>query len=109
MFCVFIKELRQFRHANASIMLFAITVLLSAGALVCHYTSNVSYILLSKVFLSFAHLFGAVLEFQIIIAASARWKKENGDGSMDIIKTTPLSPLTVACGKTAAASLVAFS
>ena len=109
MFCVFIKELRQFRHANASIMLFAITALLSVGALACHYTSNVSYILLSKVFLSFAHLFGAVLEFQIIIAASVRWKKENGDGSMDIIKTTPLSPLAVACGKTAAASLVAFS
>lgn len=108
MFCVFIKELRQFRHSSAIIVLLLISAVLSVGSLAAKFSGNGNHILLSQVFIGFAHLFGGIFQLAVIVSAATRWKRENGDGSMDIIHTTPISPIAVACGKTAATSLLAF-
>lgn len=108
MFCVFVKELKQFRHCQTAIILFILTLLLSLSGIAVSIKDN-SVIKFSNVLLGFAYVFAGIYQLAIIITAASRWKNENGNGSTDIIYTTPISPLSTACAKTAATVLCAFT
>ena len=107
MFCVFIKELKQFRHCQIAVLMLLLVFLLSAGAVAAFYKDSSTALV--SVLLGSAYLFAGIEQLCIIVTAASRWKNENGNGSIDIICTTPISPLAVACAKTAAATLCAFA
>ena len=107
MFCVFIKELKQFRHCQIAVLMLLLVFLLSAGAVAAFYKDSSTALV--SVLLGSAYLFAGIEQLCIIVTAASRWKNENGNGSIDIICTTPISPLAVACAKTAAATLCAFT
>lgn len=107
MLCVFIKELRQFRRSQTLVVMCFLVVLLSAASFaVSKSPKHQDFIppLLSAI----AHLFSGIFQLSVIAIAGSRWKNENGDGSIDIVRTTPVSPIKVACAKIAAAAACAY-
>ena len=106
MLCVFIKELKQTRHSQVAVLLLILTLILSLGNIaISARGNNISF---SHTCLGVAYLFAGIYQLAIIINSATRWKHENGNGSLDIICTTPISPLSVAFAKISAATLCAF-
>ena len=107
MFCVLIKELRQFRRSTTSIVMIILSLLFAFAALAQYKFKG--ELLLSQFLNGAAYLIAGLNQLAVITAAGIRWKNENGDGSLDIISTTPVTPLQVSCAKLAATSIVAFA
>lgn len=107
MFCVFLKELRQFRRSSTLIVMCVLSLLFSAAALVQYKFKGGD--IFPQVLNAMAYLVAGLNQLAVITAAGTRWKNENGDGSLDIIYTTPISPLNVSCAKLAATSICAFA
>ncbi len=107
MFCVFLKELRQFRRSTTSFVMIILSLLFAFAALAQYKFKG--DLLLSQLLNGAAYLIAGLNQLSVITAAGVRWKNENGDGSLDIISTTPVTPLQVSCAKLAATGLWAFA
>ena len=107
MLCVFLKELRQFRRSTTSFVMILLSLLFAVAALAQYKFKG--ELLLSQLLNGMAYLVAGLNQLAVITAAGTRWKNENGDGSLDIISTTPITPLQVSCAKLAATSLYAFA
>ena len=107
MICVFIKELRQFRHSKAASVLFLVTILLSAASFAISKSPR-HQDFIPPLLAAAANLFAGLYQITIIYTSGRRWKNENGDGSIDIVRTTPIPPLSVTLAKISAAVLCIF-
>ena len=107
MFCVFIKELRQFRRSSTLGVMVLLACLFSIAAAVQYKFKG--DLLFPQILNAMAYLVAGLNQMAMITTAGIRWKNENGDGSLDIIYTTPIAPLEVSCAKLAATSICAFA
>ncbi|MBQ7396232.1 MAG: hypothetical protein IJW08_06820 [Lentisphaeria bacterium] len=107
MLSVFIKELRQFSHSQTAIVMLFVSVMLSIVAAVTGNSDKFNKIL-PWLLAAGAQLVSGIYQLTVIAIAGSRWKNENGDGSIDIVRTTPISPLSVTCAKMAATLLVSY-
>ena len=107
MFSVLKKELRQFRHSQTLSVLFFLTVLLSAASFAVSKSPKLQDFM-PQLLAGASQLFSGLFQLSVITIAGSRWKNENGDGSIDIVRTTPISPLQVTCAKITAAVAYAY-
>ena len=107
MLCVFLKELRQFRRSTATVVMLILSAVFAVAAIVQYKFKG--DLMLSQILNSLAYVVAGLNQMAVITAGGSRWKNENGDGSLDIVYTTPISPLKVSCAKFLATSLCAFA
>ena len=102
MWSVFIKEWRQIRHnVSFGVLLILTLVFEILGALAIYapvssispHTDSADGIILALGALN--TLFALIM----IAVFGNRWRVERGDASLDIVNTTPLSPLQISAGK----------